>query len=78
MPAYEFRCNACRRKVTVTTKTYREYNVRSPPHPRSRGLYCPEWIFVSINLSIDLIRTPSTFCSSRLRGHFTGCVIKSE
>lgn len=30
MPTYEFRCNACRRKVTVTTKTYSEYDALTP------------------------------------------------
>ena len=30
MPTYEFRCNACRRKVTVITKTYSEYDALTP------------------------------------------------
>ena len=30
MPTYEFRCNACRRKVTVSTKTYSEYDALDP------------------------------------------------
>lgn len=40
MPTYEFRCNACRRKVTVTTKTYSEYDALTPtcPHCGSTNL----------------------------------------
>lgn len=30
MPTYEFRCNACRRKVTVIIKTYSEYDALTP------------------------------------------------
>ena len=30
MPTYEYRCNACRRKVTLTYKTYAEYDAATP------------------------------------------------
>lgn len=34
MPAYEFRCNACGRKVTLTYKTYADYDAAIPACPR--------------------------------------------
>lgn len=34
MPAYEYRCNACQRKVTLTYKTYAEYDEAKPICPR--------------------------------------------
>lgn len=30
MPTYEYRCNACRRKVTLVYKTYDEYDAATP------------------------------------------------
>ncbi len=30
MPAYDYRCNACRRRVTLTYKTYAEYDHAQP------------------------------------------------
>ncbi len=30
MPTYEYRCNACKRKVRLTTKTYAEYDSLVP------------------------------------------------
>jgi len=33
MPTYEFRCNACKRKVVLTTKTYAEYDTLTPTCP---------------------------------------------
>jgi putative FmdB family regulatory protein len=30
MPIYEFRCNACKRKVTLTYKTYADYDNATP------------------------------------------------
>ncbi len=34
MPVYEFRCNDCGRKVTLTYKTYAEYDAATPTCPR--------------------------------------------
>ena len=31
MPVYEFRCNGCGRKVTLTYKTYAEYDAATMP-----------------------------------------------
>ena len=30
MPSYDYRCNACRRRVTLTYKTYAEYDHATP------------------------------------------------
>jgi putative FmdB family regulatory protein len=40
MPAYEFRCNVCERKITLTYKTYADYDaaVHTCPHCGSTDL----------------------------------------
>ena len=37
MPAYEYRCNACGRPVTLTYKSYAAYD-----EARAAGLTCPQ------------------------------------
>jgi putative FmdB family regulatory protein len=34
MPTYEYRCNACKRKVTLSYKTYADYDQAIPTCPR--------------------------------------------
>ncbi len=37
MPAYDYRCNTCRRKVTLRYKTYAEFDAAVPTCPRCGG-----------------------------------------
>ncbi len=38
MPAYEFRCNDCGRKVTLTYKTYADYDTATPTCPHCESV----------------------------------------
>jgi putative FmdB family regulatory protein len=40
VPSYDYRCHACKRRVVLTYKTYKDYDVAIPtcPHCQSRDL----------------------------------------
>lgn len=37
MPTYEYRCNACKRKITLNYKTYADYDSAAPACPHCGG-----------------------------------------
>ncbi len=37
MPAYDYRCNDCKRRVVLTYKTYADYDQATPTCPRCHG-----------------------------------------
>ena len=39
MPAYDYRCNDCKRRVVLTYKTYADYDKAVPTCPRCQGTH---------------------------------------